>query len=308
MKRFNLQNIFTYTLLLLVCISHLRAQEYLPFPQDSAVWYLVRSYQWPHPPYIYFDTWKFEIQGDTLINDKVYKKVMYSVNESPHYNYFGAYRVEDEGKKVYYLDDYMGYEIIAYDYSLSKYDTIQINGADFICIDTGMIQLNNGISSRYQVMQVPLANDCIQIWVEGIGSLNFPLVETLYHCGYTFELDFNLTCFFYKDEKLYEWSDNPFFQGCFGFNTGIDDISHANLIAINPNPVTDLSRLVCNLSNTTLIDYKIYDIHGCVVTEEFDKYCHEIAIDKRSFSKGVYVFKYYLQNNSRFYSIKFIII
>jgi len=30
-----------------------KAQDYLPFPQDSAVWYSVYSWPHPHPPYVF---------------------------------------------------------------------------------------------------------------------------------------------------------------------------------------------------------------------------------------------------------------
>lgn len=294
---------------MLLSNNQLGAQEYLPFPQDSAVWYIVRSYPWPHPPFIYYDTWQFETKGDTIINDKTYTQLFYGINGSQTW-YNGAYRVVNDSNLVYFYDSFYNIgEKLAYDYNLLPGDTIIVNGADYICTDTGAFLLNNGNYHKYQLMHVPHANNCIQTWVQGIGSLRFPLKETLYHCGYTFESANDLTCFFYKGEKIYQWAENPYFQGCFGFNTGIgiEEIMPVIFFTIAPNPVTGTSFLVTNLTDETLMDYKIYDINGRILIMENGIKPNDIIIINNMFAKGVYLLELFLHNKDKYYSIKFVI-
>jgi len=66
--------------LLFLPLLSIDAQEYFPFPQDSAVWYVVDS--WPEydpPPPVWYKTYLYETNGDTVINNTIYTK-LYSEN------------------------------------------------------------------------------------------------------------------------------------------------------------------------------------------------------------------------------------
>ena len=164
--------------LLLLLKFNTKAQEYLPFPQDSAVWYSVYSWPDPYPPYIYYWTYKYETKGDTIIDGKIYTK-FYEGLQGATMHYSGAYRIEPDSNRVYYYDTWGDFERLVYDFNLLPGDTIISGGVYSICLDIGTIVLNNGINHKYQTMVVPLINNCSQTWIHGVGSLGVPLLEPI---------------------------------------------------------------------------------------------------------------------------------
>lgn len=282
-------------------------QEFLPFPQDSAVWYVVNSYYTPYPPYVYYSTDKYEAKGDTIIDNFEYTKFYTgdAFNEVMYYR--GAYRVDYDSNKVYF---YAGWELserLAYDYNLLPGDTITISDEDCICIDTGRVVMMNGIAHKSQTMLVPSADDCIQIWIHGIGSLANPLFEPFWGCGSSFESVNNLSCFYYKEDQIYEWTENPYFQGCIGTNVGIEEKQFENFFTIAPNPVYDKSYLLTKTFNNQIFDYQIFDINGNVIQKVSGIYPTDIVIFKRTMPNGIYLLQLFSQNQRQYYNIKFFI-
>ena len=293
--------------LLLLLQFNTKAQEYLPFPQDSAVWYSVKSWPEPFPPPpVYYDTYKFEANGDTLINNVEYTKFYWNGALGERPGYTGAYRIEPDSNRVYYYDTWDTCEFLAYDFNLVPQDTVIIHDMIYICLDTGSVTLNNGINHKSQIMLVPSANNCYQFWIHGVGSLGMPLLETYWGCGYTFETAYNLTCFFYKDEQISEWA-NPYFEGCIGSNLGVEEYLKENSFAIKPNPVTGTSHLVCNTTENTLFDYQIIDVNGNILQGALGVKPNDILIQNNRFPDGIYLLRLYSYNIKQFFSIKFII-
>lgn len=70
------------------------------------------------------------------------------VNDSDNKSgYEGAYRVDIENDKVYFIDSYYNTESLLYDFSLVPGDTITISGTDYdpfnlVCLDTTTILIN----------------------------------------------------------------------------------------------------------------------------------------------------------------------
>jgi len=287
----------------------MQAQEYLPFPQDSAVWYSVKS--WPEafpPPPVWYDTYKFEAKGDTVINNVEYNKFYWYGAFGERLGYTGAYRVESDSNRVYYYPELDTCEYLAYDFNLAPNDSIIIHhNITYICLDTGTVILDDGIERKYQTMLIPEVNNCYQTWIYGVGSLNLPLLETYWGCGYTFETAYQLTCYFYKDEQIYEWDENPYFEGCIGTNVGIKKYQDEKSFAVAPNPVTGTSHLVCNTSNNTMFDYQIIDVNGNVLQSALGVQPDDILIQNSRFSNGIYLLRLYSHNIKKYFSIKFII-
>jgi len=77
-------------------------QNYVPFPTDFAQWNTLRTWyqggEWGN-----FTTWnyKYTMNGDTLLNDILYKKVNY-FDGYEFYYYAGGLR-EDDNKNVYFF-------------------------------------------------------------------------------------------------------------------------------------------------------------------------------------------------------------
>ena len=299
--------------LVLLIQFNMQAQEYLPFPQDSAVWYSVYSWPDPYPPYIYYYTYKYEAKGDTIINDFEYTKLyLYLTNDSDNKSgYEGAYRIDIENERIYFIDKNDNTESLLYDFSLVPGDTITISGTGYdpfnlVCLDTTTI-LVNGDPHKKLLVYSYLSNgaECYTTWVEGIGSLRMP-IETDWFCAASFEWMFDLTCYFYKDEQIYEWDENPYFEGCIGTNVGIKKYQYDKSFVVAPNPVTGTSHLVCN-TNNILFDYQIIDVNGNVLQSALGVQPDDILIQNSRFSNGIYLLRLYSHNIKKYFSIKFII-
>jgi hypothetical protein len=290
------------------------AQEYSPFPTDSAVWYVVKS--WPEynpPPLYWFQTYKYEAKGDTIINNidytKLYSKLVFGTGTA---NYEGAYRVDVENERVYFLDPWYNTEALLYDFKLVPGDTIIITGNGYgaynlICLDTSTMIINNTPHRTYSIYSY-LSNgtECYTTWVKGIGSLRIPIETDLFCVG--FEWTFDLSCFYYKEQYIYGWEENPFFNGCIGTNVGIEEHNEINDFTISPNPVTSKSQLVTNrIFGSNLFNYEIFDLTGQMIENGENKKPSDIIIQNNHFKKGIYLMRLYSYDLKQFYSIKFII-
>jgi hypothetical protein len=296
------------TLCLMMLIFSLKAQSDVAFPQDSAVWFTMYSYPWPDPPYVYYETYKYETKGDTILNNLIYSKFYGSyIDETGNgtMNYAGAYRVENDNERVYYLDAWLTEEQLVYDFKLMPGDTMISDSKFFICLDTGNIIMNDGNSYRFQTIIVPDADDCIQTWIRGVGSLGIPIFEPFWSCSYTFELSYNLTCFYYKNEHIYEWTDNPYIEGCFGSNVGIGEIKTDISLKVFPNPATNwLSVEIPAFINEKQSLLQIVDISGNILLEQ-KPISITTHLNVAHLPAGIYVLK--LINDEAFVSKRFII-
>ena len=115
-------------LMLLVVAGTAKAQDYLPLVKDNAEWNIVwkATSQW---------TWlriteNLLLEGDTLVDDMQYKKVMRKISsEAPYWNgstdyysLYGLIREEPEGKVFYKpIDQDTAY--LLYDFGMNVGDT-----------------------------------------------------------------------------------------------------------------------------------------------------------------------------------------
>lgn len=288
------------------------AQDYFPFPKDSAVWYSVRS--WPEydpPPPVWYSTTKFEANGDTTINDIIYTQLFSSaaLDRTPYYH--GAYRVDSLNERVYFIDEFDNTETLLYDFKLVPGDTIIISGSQYepynlICIDTSSMIINDVPHQSYLIYSY-LSNgvECYTTWIKGIGSLRIP-IETDWFCAAWFEGRFDLSCFYYKEEQIYEWIENPYFEGCIGTNVGINELQTDNRIRVKPNPVTHTSSISYSFNNT-LIDYQIIDLKGKLIKREDKIEISNLTISNQEIKNGIYILKIYSYDNEKYFITKFVI-
>lgn len=301
-------------LILIFEFQHSVSQEYLPFPQDSAVWYSVNSWPEPFPPPpIWYTTYKYETDGDTIINDIEYTKLYINSIPSSTQHYQGAYRVDNENECVYYVDSYYGTESLLYDFSMEPGDTVIITGSDYdpynlVCLDTSTVIINNIPHRSYEIYSY-LSNgtECYTTWIRGIGSLRIP-IETDMFCASSFEWTYDLSCFFFEGEHIYEWTENPYFEGCIGTNVSVVEAQTNNSYSVSPNPVIGTSRLINNSVLNSLFDYQIMDFDGNILQEATNVEVSEIIIQNYYFYKGLYILRLYAHQNERYYFLKFIIV
>ncbi len=249
--------------------------EYVPFPHVNAIWSESYHSSSDTEEMIYE---QYSISGqDTVLNGKMYKKLYVFNDSSFNINsafYIGGIR-EDSLKRVYYRGEiihhlkpfeYVGDEILLYDFSLEVSDTLKTgnffpdqNGLVVNKIDTVFIggKLRKRFSfERYQWVT----------WIEGIGNLD----GLLFSSGDmpTSNLSSNLRCLKLNDTLIYM---NEFITECIPLVDNIDLIkSEEAKIKLFPNPTGDYIYIQLqdnNISKNTCVD--IYNIQGdCVLSVE----------------------------------------
>jgi hypothetical protein len=296
---------------LLLFTNKVSSQDYLPFPQDSAIWYYVDyDYNPMPPPLATFNTYIYEADGDTLINGTIYTK-LYNAYENYPSTYEGAYRVDDINSRVYFIDSFYNTEGLLYDFSLVPGDTIPvINGTDtafhVVCMDTASIVINNLPHLALSIFSYDdYGNTCHTVWVKGIGSMKHPLETELFCAEDWFETSYFLNCYFYKDEKIFQEPNNPFFEGCYGQWIGIDDLSTEKFFLF-PNPVTDIAQITSTTRANELFDYQVLDILGKIENECYNIRLNEIRIDPRTLKNGIHILKLHSLSDNSVIILKFL--
>lgn len=293
--------------------NSLKSQDYFPFPTDSATWYSM--YSWPEmvPPYVSYFTIKYEAIGDTVINGLTYTRLYKGpVNDTESTDYYGGYRVDYDNECVYFIENDSYTESLLYDFRLTPGDTITITGSDYapynlVCLDTSSMIIK-GISHKSYLIYSYLSNgtSCYTQWVKGIGSLRKP-TETNEFCGVSFEWAYDLTCFYYKDEKIYEWEMNPYFTGCIGSSViGIEEHSIESLQVV-PNPVEDVSRLSGYKNDQQKIHYRVIDYTGRTIYGCSNILPSEVEIKRSDYSLGIYFLEIYSNKFQKIQVLKFLI-
>lgn len=212
--------------LLLFVAGTAKAQDYLPLVKDNAEWNVMwqSTSSWPTIRI----TESLSIDGDTLVNDMHYKKVMRLLSsEGPYWpgnivehELYGLIREEPEGK-VFYQPIDQDTIYLLYDFSMNVNDTVVMSWCQephplwdvTIRIDSITTQYIAGMNRRvFYVSSKDAYSDWtwLNTWVEGIGATE----GLLYSChvvsagGITLH---KLLCYHEDDELLYM---NPEYDTC----------------------------------------------------------------------------------------------
>jgi len=215
--------------LLLIAAISVGAQKYVPFPTENAQWNM--HYRTSESGLVFESIiLNYFLQGDTLINSKLYKKLYLKTgtSESPLMKLKGAIR--EENKRIYLIDfavwGYMsqvrplssgtkkcmkqviqnngyGTEYLLYDFNKNQVgDTLykyQYGFGKIIAIDSVLVQ--NSYRKRYKIYD----NEYV---VEGIGSVNqglFGALTPLPACMTNFE--WKLVSFSLNNDCAYKSSE-----------------------------------------------------------------------------------------------------
>ncbi|MDR1739457.1 MAG: T9SS type A sorting domain-containing protein, partial [Bacteroidales bacterium] len=113
---------------------------------------------------------RYEINGDTVIDSKQYKKMLYGCPQNQ--SYFGAFREQD--KKVFFIENNSGNERLVYDFSLNTGDTfVRYDGVSdsYIMIVSSIDTINIGGGLRKRINFVERTDYNGGAWIEGIGDM-----------------------------------------------------------------------------------------------------------------------------------------
>ena len=165
-------------------------------------------------------TTKIYFEGDSVVNDKAYKKVFNCTDdEFCKYPSFAGL-IREENLKTYYIFAGQAQEYLLYDFSVEVNDTIemycpQIESTLTYRVHNIDVMNVNGISKKRIELTYPDSETITDIWVEDLGSL-FDFITINPMVGYVKRL----LCFYRDDVCLYH---DPDYEACY-YTTSISEI------------------------------------------------------------------------------------
>jgi len=235
--------------------------------------------------------------GDSIFNEKTYKKV-FSYRDELHLERFFDGLIREENKKTYFVYykeslETLLEERILYDFSLEegmdfKYSTGGSVIETFYVKQIDFVEINGIQKKRFQLARGSLNGPIRATWIEGVGSLNGLLFPNNVLPPGAFK---TLLCYHQNDELIYK---NPAYSECYYYGkaevpTSVQTIT-INGCSVFPNPVDDILNISC--SDNAISRIEIFDNLGRKVYGQ----TYKEIIDVSSFSKGLYLLKVYDTN------------
>lgn len=235
-----------------------------------------------------------KIQGDTTIDNKVYKKLLGTTySQLINWKYEGALR-ETEPGKVYFKKAGVTAEHLLYDFTLNVNDifTGYYNECEFMLKLNSIeeIMLMNG-ENRKQFHFTGIAGYFYsENWIAEIGSDNGLTYAGVFGCTpVTSDTTPTLNCFTENGTvKVYNNADFP----CYSL-VGLTENPHQVASQIIPNPVTDVATLDMPGVNIKDLSLAILDSLGKEVLRINSVKGNKIIFNREGLPGGIYLYSVY---------------
>ena len=237
------------------------------------------------------------INGDSLIDSKVYKKLYrYGQRYESYFlpgpipdwcnndvSYFeGPFGFIRQEQKRIYIRNYLGIDTLLYDFDLSLGDTLPITWnqeyEDIVVVDIDSVLIGTLYRKKYHTAQEGVFAFENQI-IEGIGHLNGFIESYLI----VFECNSSLNCFSLNDTTYFQTSSN---QSC-NFDVSLDEVSEIDIKAY-PNPVKNYTRIQFDNSTNESYELKVFNIDGKLVKSYPSVTESEVLFERAELSSGLY--------------------
>lgn len=258
--------------------------QYVPFPLDSIGWKIDLKC-WSNGESFPCGSDYILMNGDTVINNKVYKKLDYYT-----YTYLGYYGfLREESKVISFIpnQEFSSYsyydtsEYILYDFNLEVGDTFYLGLSELYSTvyDIDSVQLNNGEWRRRILLTEVTSYICyLMEWVEGAGNLNgHPFYNNVISCLDHFP---NFSCYHVNQDTLY---------GDCTPTVSSNEVKEIQKLKLYPNPVHQ-ELIIDNDLQLGKLRYSIYSNSGKKIIDN-ELMTNRINTDKLSL--GVYFLQIY---------------
>ena len=265
--------------LFIIITSESKAQNYIPFPDESAIWTnkTIHFGGQPVPLLVITDFYCMGME-DTLINAVNYTKVNLCGMD-----YHGAMR--DNGGQVFFVPKDSISELLIYDFTKSAGDTIYdtyfeaSSGGEWYSVDL-IVEITDSvlIGSEYhdRIVFLNMSAD----WIEGIGSTH-GIFKTPYYN--TNGIVYDLNCMSSSNVTLYP----TYGSGTCSVNVSVNEIDFTEEIQVSPNPT---SGSITVSSDGKLFSFELCDITGKVLLVS-DEEMAVANINLESHEAGVYLLR-----------------
>jgi hypothetical protein len=268
-------SILIFLFSLLTITNSINAQDFIPFPNDTAKWSVYS--RWSQPGFKIEDTNYYFLNGDTIIDSVVYSKVYsctanYYPLDTLDARYIGGLRQEN---KDIYFKPYKLFQSFSYQCDLFNWDLEEFRLYTFDIEDNDVF-VPGAYSAEYEVTDIDsiligteyrtiYTFDCNSHplgdkWIEGIGSiisLFGPICDV-------FEGAETLLC--YEDDSVFYFNEiwNPF-EGCAHFIVSVPE-EEAEIFQIYPNPVAKDKSITIKGTSSKVSSIQIVDLKGKPIT------------------------------------------
>ena len=274
--------------LILLTSGKLFAQQYVPFPTDSARWNCsFWAYQWfcpTVPPHDY----EYNICGDTLIGPTVYHKIC-AVGWSGDTNclgvpdgYMGCIR-EDSSRRVYFRPAWLGADTLLYDFNLQVGDTMK--SYQNPCLDPitaiDSVLIGSAYRKRYFIQGSMSCSGFSVYIIEGIGSTGGLLEPYGQYMAHNI-----LDCFSHNGQSLYPYTNAP----CTPLVQSTDQQTSAPKWNAMPNPSASAVTLTSSgLKQGANYSVVLWNVAGeRVSVQQCTSDNGSITIERNGVAEGVY--------------------
>lgn len=187
-----------------------------------------------------------QIEGDTVIDDLIYGKVMRSQDEfQSSWEPYGYIR-ETAAKRVFYRTDSTS-DVLLYDFMLNEGDVVEVYGVtgygsfetvsstEFQVAIKDSVFIGDVMRARLQlvpVLETDTLEDISDVWIEGIGSKSGLLHWEACLCGGN---AYELLCFSHDDNLLFQNQD---YSTCY-YVYSSSEVLELEGLSVYPNPARD---------------------------------------------------------------------
>lgn len=279
---------FCFLTLILTSMTQLSAQEYVPFPTDTAIWNQVYLGNY-FPGDNYISNHTYLQQGDTVINETNYKKIyfrsQYPIDQE--FEFIGGLR-EDDSKNIYFYASsvdgnyWVNFPEYEAEYLLYSFNDLEVGttipteslGQQPYVVGIDSILIQGNYRKTYE-----MDGALYDIWIEGIGSSK----DLLSSHANEFEWTLNAVC--YTDNIVGTYIFEPY-DTCFVGQPDFVLESNAVNFKLFPNPVTNEFSLESDhfFQNGRI---SIFNSFGQVVLHDtFNGYVHQL--NGEGLTQGMY--------------------
>lgn len=235
---------------------------------------LSHGYLGPDEPLYNAHTIIHSLEGDTIINDLVYQKLVghLAISEPTPNVYIGAMRFAEDKKVFVYYDNN---EYLLYDFNVQIGDTLNIFGGieyyidnktlphivvNIDTLDDGRIKIISDAIIQEEINGIIHEEKRQKIWIEGIGSIDgivYNTATTMYGSGKTI-----LLCAYHNNDCCYTTDYTSYASlGCVYNDSFFTATEEVNSYA------PSAQKIMYNGQLLILRDGKIYNITGVEVGE-----------------------------------------
>ncbi len=273
------------------------SQSYIPLPSNNGKWCIeYNNHIIPPPPWWYTNYWETYYDGDTVIQNLTYKRIIKTeydifclseIVNGPEY--IGAIRDDTINRKVYLVPPGQENEELIYDFNLSEGDTL-FSYLNF-WYDPIIIEFVDSVlvgENFHRRLGFPYGLGSI---IEGIGSETGLLEELI-----AFEGGSNL-CALFVDSALYFPLESCYLMTdtCLTLNIENPYLSK-HFLEIFPNPANDYFLIrTGNVENVSGLRYQIYNSAGVEVLS--GSILDQEAVNISILSPGIYLIKLTAKNH-----------